>query len=214
MRSALIRRMEDACLRMAAKVAGSMCKSERRGKADRPEHPQVILGETLLRIADRADEAPFDVATAVHVIDDPARLRIHEKTVDRKVPAPDILLGRREGNLRRVTSVIVIGFHPEGGHLVRVSPLDDENDAETGADGNRPGKKRLDLFRPGRGDDVEILRRHAADQITDAAAHQKGLMAGPSQAADDGGSLIQRHAHLPGLFPAATLCGGCSAAPR
>ena len=47
-------------------------------------------------------------------------------------------------------------------------------------------------------------RRHAADEVADAAAHQKGLMAGPPQAADDGGGIIQRHAHLPGLFPAAT----------
>ncbi len=174
----------------------------------------MILGETLVRIADRPDEAAVDVHTAVNVIDDPARLRIHEKTVDRKVTAPDILLGCGESNLRRVTTVIITGFHTEGGHLVWVSPLDDKNDAETGADGNRPEKKRLDLFRTGRGDDVEILWCHAADKITDASAHQKSLMAGPSQAADDGGSLIQRHAHLPRLFPVATLCGGCSGAPK
>ena len=117
----------------------------------------MILGETLVRIADRPDEAAFDVATALHVIDDPARLRIHEKAVDRKVPAADILLGGGEDDLGGVASVVITGFHPEGGHLVRASPLDDENDAETGADGNRPGKKGLDLFRTGRGDDVEIL---------------------------------------------------------
>ncbi len=188
-------------------------KSERGGKADRPEHPQMILGETLIRVADRPDEAAFDIATAVDVIDDPARLRIHEQTVDRKVPATDILLGGGEDDSRGVASVFITGFHPEGGHLVRASPLDDENDAETGADGNRPGKKRPDLFRPGRGDDVEILRRHAADEIADAAAHQKGLVAGLPQAADDGGGIIQRHAHLPELFPAATLCGGQCGAP-
>jgi hypothetical protein len=73
-------------------------KAERRRKADRPQHPQVILGETLFRIADRADEAPFNVAEALHAIDDPFRLRIHEEAVDRKIPPPDVLLRRREGN--------------------------------------------------------------------------------------------------------------------
>ena len=116
-------------------------KSKRSGKADCPQHPQMILGETLVRVADRPDEAAVDVHTAVDVIDDPARLRIHEKTVDRKVTAPDILLGCGESNLRRVTTVIITGFHTEGGHLVWVSPLDDKNDAETGADGNRPEQR-------------------------------------------------------------------------
>jgi hypothetical protein len=71
-------------------------KAERRRKADRPQHPQVILGETLFRIADRADETPFNVAEALHAIDDPFRLRIHEEAIDRKIPPPDVLLRRRK----------------------------------------------------------------------------------------------------------------------
>jgi hypothetical protein len=157
----------------------------------------MILGETLIRVADRPDETAFDVVTAVNVIDDPSCLRIHEKTVDCKITATDILLGSGENDSRRVAPIVITGFHPEGGHLIRASPLDDENDAETGADGNRPDKKGADLFRTGRGDDVEILRRHAADKIADAAAHQKGLVVGPSQAADDGSGIIQRHTRLP-----------------
>ncbi len=151
----------------------------------------------LLGVADRPDETPFDVSAPLDIIDDPARLRIHEEAVHGEVTAADILLGGRKGDPRWAASVVVTGFHPESSHLVRMSPFDDEDDTEAGADGNRPCKKSPDLLRPCRGDDVEILRRHASNDIADTAADEKGLMARRTQSSDNGYSIIQRHVDLP-----------------
>lgn len=173
-------------------------KAERRRETDRPEHPQVILGKALLRIADCADDPLFNVAETTHMIDDSARLRIHEETVDRKIPPPDVLLRSRKGDPGRTAAVIVVRFHPKGGHLVRRPPLDDEAYAKALADGDRPGKEPPDLFRPGRCDNIVVRRRLAAKEIPDAAAHPEGLMTGLPQSADNFSGRISWHVQTSG----------------
>ena len=116
-------------------------KIERGREADGPEHPQVILGESLLRIADRPDKTPLDVAAPLHMIDDPARLRIHEEAVHGEIAPADILLGRRKGDPGGAASVIVIRLRPVGRHFVAALPLADDDDAEAGAHGDRPGEE-------------------------------------------------------------------------
>ncbi len=148
---------------------------------------------------------PLDVAAALHIVDDPARLRIHEEPVDRKVAPADILLGGRKGDPRRMASVVVTRLGPKGGDFIRPAVLDDDHDPEAGADGSRPREQGLHLFRPGRRDDVEILRDDTAHEVADTAAHPKGLVARPAQAADYGGGIIHRRARFPGLFPAASI---------
>jgi hypothetical protein len=187
---------------------------ERSRKADRPEHPQVIFSEALLRIADRPDEMPLDVAAALHMIDDPARLRIHEEAVHGEVAPADILLGCRKSDPGGAASVIIIRFGPEGRHFVMAIPHADDDNAEACAHGDRPGEEGLNLLRPGRGDDVEIRGRYSTDEIADAPSHPEGLMTGLLQAADNSSSVISRHARLLKLFPIALVSGGGNAAPR
>jgi hypothetical protein len=173
----------------------------------------VIFGETLFRIADRADEAPFNVSEALHTIDDPSRLRIHEEAIDRKITPPDVILGGCEGNPGWVASITVVRFRPEGGDFVRHTALDDEADAETLTDGDSAGKDPSDLLRPGRCDDIIVLRLLTADGIPDAAAHPEGLMTGFPQSADNFGGRISWHVHQISLLTAA-ISGEDSAAPR
>ena len=160
----------------------------------------MILGETLIRIADRPDEAPFDVSTAVDVIDDPARLRIHEETVDRKIPAADILLGGGEDNPGWVASVVVAGFHPEGGHLVRASPLDDETTPKRAPTGTvRAKSARTSSGRA----EVTISKSFGVTPRMRSRTQpptRKASWPALSQSADDGGGIIQRHARPPGDF--------------
>ena len=178
-------------------------KSQIGGEADRPEHPEMILGKAFFRRADGPDDLFFQIRPAAHIIDDLPRLGIHKETVDRKIPAVNVLPGGGEGYPGGVASVPVIRFLPVGRHFVVMPSLPDQDHPEGGPDGISLRKDFHNLLGTGGGDHVVIIGFLSPEEIPDAAADEKSFPAGPAQGPDNGDSPLplRRHPlHPPSIF--------------
>ena len=94
----------------------------------------MILGEAGLGIADGAEDAGIEVASAVDVVDDVVLNRVVEHAVDREVAALGV--GGRVAVMHVVgaSTVAVIGVAAEGGDFDLVFVQQDHDHAELGAD--------------------------------------------------------------------------------
>ena len=97
-RSRLTAWMRGASDRIAATVAGSSSKPNRRGKAHAAQHPQMVFFKASLGSADRPDEpasrssAPPTKSSRPGQISGGAK-RVEQRPVDREIPSLHILLG-------------------------------------------------------------------------------------------------------------------------
>ena len=92
-RSPLILTMLRGVAAMAAYVCGLDGETQPRGETHGAEHPQVVLAEPLVRIADGPDDAFLKVGLPAHVVDDLLLERVVEHAVDREVAPAGVLGG-------------------------------------------------------------------------------------------------------------------------
>ena len=110
--------------------------------------------------------------------------------VDRKISAADILFKTAVTHVTRMAPVQIGPVVAIARDLKPVSVEQHQDHAELRADRNRVGKDSLDVFRPGIGRDVIVLRRVFEQHIAYATAGKKGLIACGTQTSNDGNSSI------------------------
>src|SRR4051812_28022650 len=81
--------------------------SENRGETDGSQHSQPILGEALLRVANRSNQFRGEIGAAADKIDDFFRNRIVEHSIDREISTAGVLLRRREMHLHRTSPIYI-----------------------------------------------------------------------------------------------------------
>ena len=165
-------------------------EAELGGEAHRAQHPHRILAVARLRIADHAQPAALDVLHAVVIVDHRFGGRVVVKGVDREV-APRRIVGLiaedvvGEHAAVRVDRLRAVGRGAVGRHLDRLRAKHHVHQPEAAADDDGAAEMRLDLLGRGVGGDVEVLRRHADQQVAHGAADDVGMVPG----------LLQRLAH-------------------
>jgi hypothetical protein len=183
------------------KCRGIDGKIKNGGKTDCPQHPEVILGKAGRRFSNGSDHPVVKVRDASYVIRDTACLRLHEEPVYREISAKHVLPGIGIADPGRSPAVHVPTFNAIGRYFERQALLYNHDDAESGPQGHRPGKKGLHILRRCGGDDVDVFRVRSEKEIADAAAHEKDLVARRPQPSGDGESNgSQPVLLLPGLF--------------
>src|ERR1700739_2634005 len=152
--------------------------TEASGKANRPEHTQLIFCKALLRLADGADDAGLQVSLATYEIKHFSRVVAHDQTIDREVAAGNIFL-RFAGinNLVGMTAIGITDVLPKGSHFDFAAVARHEENAELRANRNAIREKSHDPGGRGVGRDIIISRLAPEQQITHTAAHKKGLLA-------------------------------------
>ncbi len=152
-------------------------KTELRGEAHRPDHPDRIFAHAELGIANRADEPRLQIRDAADVIDDMERSRIVKQGVNREVAPKGIFFRGPERIVMADHRVAVVdygfGLAAEGRHLDIVRAEEDVDQPEAPPDQARVTKQITHLLRMGRRGNVEVFgpaRQHqvaypAADQI-------------------------------------------------
>ena len=163
-------------------------KTQTGGKAQRPQHPQGVLGKALFRVAHTAQNAVFQVFRAAEAIDDPAVLS-GGHGVDGEVPAGQVLPQAAEKkNAVGMTAVGIAGFGPEGGDLKGLSVQDHRHRTVLRAGQHRPqiGKAGGGLLGTGVGAQVPVLGRQAQQAVPDAATHGVGGKTALPQALQEG----------------------------
>ena len=96
-------------------------ESQHRGEADRPQHPQLVLVEPLLRVTDRSQDPPLQVGLAVHVVDHLVGSGVVKQAVDRKITSKRVVHGVAVVDRVGTASVGVISVAPERRHLGRLT---------------------------------------------------------------------------------------------
>lgn len=161
-------------------------EAEAGGETDGAEEPEVILGETLARIADGADQLAGEVFASARVVDNLARPRILEQGVDGKVAAADVFADiGLEANFGRVAPIEVTGLGAVGCDLDFGSVPADEEDAEVGSRLLRLGEQTGKDRRRRRGGDVEVVEREAKEPVADVTADKPSFVAGVSEPGGD-----------------------------
>src|SRR5207302_3538849 len=126
---------------------------------------KMILGEAILRLANRANDLRAQISLATNPIAQLAFDRIEEQAIDGKVAAFGIGFGIAENHDLGAATVLVISFSAERGDLKFVAIGDDDDDAELAPHGDRSWKHFFDLVGQGRGYDVVIIRRSTEKEI-------------------------------------------------
>jgi hypothetical protein len=156
----------------------------------RPKHPHGIFAVPMHRIADDAQDAGFQIRQPAGDVQHREVADIVVETVDREVPAPDIVFDGRAVDVVAhdapvdADPVILAGVRagildgaPKGGDLDNLRAEAHVSEPESPANEPRASKQALDLLGLGVGHDVEVLGFAAKQQIPDAAAHEVGFEA-------------------------------------
>ena len=177
----------------------------------RADHPDRVLHEPLVRIADRADQAVAQIGQAADVVDHRERGDVVEQRVDGEIPPERVFLGRAErvvapdraapargvrgGPAPAVSSAAASAASAAGSGggdgrrnvatLDRLRPELDVGQTEAPPDDPAVAEDALDFVRVRRRADVEVLRMPVQQQIAHAAAHQIGDVIELAQAVQD-----------------------------
>ena len=154
-------------------------------EANRAQHAQAILGETLTRIADRADYARTQVAPATDEVDHAVSARIVIHAADSEVAPHGIGLKGAEMHGRGPPPVEIRRVGAESGDFKGVAVDHHHDDAEFSANRNRVGEQTLHHFGARVSGDIEILGLDAQDAVTHTAPRQIGHEALIAQPSDD-----------------------------
>jgi hypothetical protein len=134
----------------------------------RPQHLRVQVGPAADEVGHLAGE------------------RVEEHAVDGEVAPLRVLLGGAEDHLVRPPRVAVIAVAAERRHLhLQRPPPQHLDDAERHPDGDRAGEQAPHVVGQRRRGDVVVLRLDPQQLVADAAAGEKGLVAGLLEGADD-----------------------------
>ncbi len=181
-------------------------EAQRGGEAHRSDHPDGILDEALVRVADGTDAAVLDVLVAADVVDDGEVVNVVEEGVEGEVAPPGVLLRRSEHVVAQDLAVLalddagqsrrqlcrsgvrlgrrvvgVIDGRAEGGHLHDL--VAEVNVGQPEPAPHQPAVAE-DLLDPGgRGivDHVHVLGPAPQQQVADPAAHDVGRVAVAAQ---------------------------------
>jgi hypothetical protein len=136
------------------------------------------------------------------VVDHLLGLDVVKEAVDGEVAPPGILFGCPEdvvppdqqiAGLGRGAVVVVVLHLPrvgaKGGRLDDLRTEEDVGQPKAAADDPGVVKAAFDLLRGGAGDDVEVLRLEAEQEVAHAAAHQVRGVPGVLQPPDDVGRV-------------------------
>ena len=162
------------------------------GELDRPDHPDRVLAEPDLGVADRADDAAVEVGHAVDEVDDPTGVEIVEQPVDGEVAPARVLLDRAPlvvvGDQEVVALLGLVALArvgPEGARLDDLRAEEHVGELEPAADDPAVAEHPADLLRTSARRDVEVLGFAVEIQVADAAADQVGFVVGREQLAND-----------------------------
>ncbi|WYT59446.1 hypothetical protein MHH28_10570 [Paenibacillus sp. FSL K6-1217] len=152
------------------------------GKTYAAQHPQRILFEALLRVANTADHAELKIPLPAEGVN-PRAVKAAADGIDRKVTAAEILPHiPDEDDMLRAPVIGIAALRPVGRHFQAVALLQhrDRTMRQPGRDTAR--KQGHDLLRQRGGSDVDIMHRTAQQLIAQAAADEISLMAACQQA--------------------------------
>ena len=117
-----------------------------RGEPGRPDHPQGILAEPRVRVADRPEDAQGEVGPTVVRIHEPGRIAGSSAPghrVDGQVAPSQVLVDRvAELDPVRSPEVGVVVVASEGRDLERLAPVADRRPSRTGSRRPRRGRPR------------------------------------------------------------------------
>ena len=143
-------------------------------------------------VADSANPALFEVAPALHQINDPIGHRIVNHAVDREVPAPHVLLQAAVAHLARPAAVEVRSVVAKACDLEGLAVDQNENDAELRAHRNGVGENPLNVLGARAGRDIVVLRLFAEQHVAHPAAGEIGLIAFAAKSLHDKNSFLAR----------------------
>jgi hypothetical protein len=165
-------------------------------EADGTEHAEMVLAEARFGIANGAEGFGLDVGLAADEVVELAGAIIgqgvEKEAIAGEVAALGVLLGGGEVDGVRVAAVGVGAISAEGGDFdleaCAVVFVDEEDDAEGGANLLAAGEEVENLVRCGGGGDVVVFGGAAHELVADAAAGEVGGVAGGLEALDDAAS--------------------------
>ena len=134
----------------------------------------MVFAKSLFRSAYRADDPCPQVFFAADPVMDFSGERIEEQPVHSEITAPGIRFRIGEHHGFRPPAIPVIRLGSKSGHLKLLSILNDYDNAELFAHGNRFTEKYFHLPGPGIRGDIKILRPTPEQNIPHAAAHPEG----------------------------------------
>ena len=150
------------------------------GMADDPNHPDRILFEFFIRIADVPDHLSFEISLPAHIINDGEIGNIIKEAIDRDIAAEGILLRRAKAvgpeNLPVISQCLFkFGVAPEGGDFHGFSAFKkDVDQPETAANDPAVFEEGIDLMRMGIGGDIKIFRDLSEKKIPDTSPDKIG----------------------------------------
>ena len=138
----------------------------------------MIFAEPLHGIAHSAQDPFFQIVDPPGMVDDDAPERIAEQGIDGEITPDHIQCGIfRVKDRFRMSAVGIFPFLPEGGDFVWNGIHDHRHDPERYPQRDGVFKKSHDLIGCRIGGDIQVFRDLVQQQIPDAAAHKKCLMA-------------------------------------
>src|SRR5947207_1130075 len=150
----------------------------------------MVLLESVVGIADRTKHLILQVLLPADIVDHlVATERIHEQSVDRKIPPLGVFLGVGEDDALGPAAVTVFQVCAEGCDLNDARAMANEDYAEGGADGLRVGEELTDAMRRGVGGDVEVLGCQPQQHVAHAPAGEIGDVYGVAQATQPAAGL-------------------------
>lgn len=168
---------------------------------DGAHHADGILLEPEVRIADGPDDPAVQVVHAPDVVEDRVVAHVVEEAVDGEVPPEGVLFGAPEGVvaadvqvgrllvallLFERQAVLEVGLAAERGDLHDLVAAEVHvRQPEAPADEPAVPEELLDLRRPRRGGDVEVLRLAPQHEVADPSADQVGGVPRAVQAVED-----------------------------
>src|SRR6185312_6618259 len=182
--NALSRNAFDIGVKIADGVecGGIDFEAEAGGEAHGAQHAKVVLAKSFKWIADRPDDAVIEVGAASNIVDYFAAFRVHEKRVDCKVAAENVVA--RIGFMRDrfgAAPVAICVIAAEGSHLnrSRIGGVfsGNQHDSELRPYELRPRKQGENAVGGGVRGDIEIASHAAQKNVANAAAHQQSEMA-------------------------------------
>ena len=158
-------------------------ETQLRGDTHRAQHAHRILAIAQLGVADQAQLTPFQVLQPANIIDDRKIANIVVEPVDGEVAAKSIFLQRSIDVVRKnpTTVVAFVGITDRAtkrGHFENFATEANVGDQKTTPHQATTAEQSANLLGLGIGRDVEILWRHASQQIAHAATDHVGLVAG------------------------------------
>lgn len=162
-------------------------EGEGGGKADGAEEAEGIFLEAVGGCSDGAEGFCFEIGKAVHVIDDFTCFGIFEEAVDGEIAAVSVFSGSGEGDGGGAAAVFVRAIGAEGCDLDVMFVMFYDDDAEVGTDFVGMGEEGEDFSGGGGGCDIVVFRGDSEELVADAAAGEKGGVAGCGKEAGEVG---------------------------